>query len=104
MKNAAAPDAPPDDGTMLVQLTAADLRAMIRAEVERTIRSNAPPPPSRWIDVSTAAKQFGCTTQTIRNWIALGAPAAQIGTSSCPVYRIELVEFEAWVRKQKRQR
>jgi|1185.fasta_scaffold489964_1 hypothetical protein len=101
---AAAPDASLDDDKLLVQLTAADLRAMIRAEVERSLRSSAPAPASRWIDVSTAAKVFGCTTQTIRNWIALGAPAAQIGSSGCPVYRIELSEFEAWVRNQKRQK
>jgi transposase-like protein len=89
---------------MVVQLTTAELRALIRAEVERGLRENSPPPPSRWIDVSAAAKQFGCTTQTIRNWIALGAPARQIGASAHPVYRIELAEFEAWVRDQKGKR
>jgi len=56
---------------------------------------------SQWLDVAAAAKHFGCTAQTIRNWIRLGAPARQIGTSAHPQFRLDLVEFDGWVRAQK---
>lgn len=85
------------DGRMVVQLTAADLRELVRAEMCRALQA-AEKPTSRWTDVTHAAKHFGCTSQTIRNWIKLGAPARQIGSTSHPQFRLELLEFEAWVR------
>lgn len=89
---------------MVVQLTLGELRALIRDELERGLRSGTPPSaapsPPRWVDVGYAAKHFGCSTQTIRNWIKLGAPAKQIGSTAHPQYRFELTEFEAWVRGQ----
>jgi hypothetical protein len=97
---------PPDyDERMSVQLTVGELRALIRDEVERVVRSGvqpaaAPSPAHRWVDVGFAAEYFGCSTQTIRNWIKLGAPAKQIGSTAHPQYRFELAEFEAWVRGQ----
>lgn len=86
---------------MLVQLTVGELRQLIRDEVER-LKAVVPAVPSRWLDVGKAAKHFGCTTQTIRSWIKLGAPARQVGSTAHPQYRIELLEFEAWVRGQRR--
>lgn len=91
-----------DDTRMSVQLTVGELRDLIRAEVERGLRTGTVATTPRWIDVGAAAKHFTCTTQTIRNWIKLGAPARQIGSSAHPQYRIELAEFEAWVRGQKK--
>jgi hypothetical protein len=88
-----------DDGRMIVQLTAAELRTLIRSEVELALRSQSLPA-SRWLDIGAAAKHFGCSGQTVRNWIKLGAPARQIGTSAHPQFRLELIEFEAWVRAQ----
>ena len=86
------------DQKMLVLLTVGELRQLVRGEVERALRNKATPP--RWVDVGAAGKYFGCSTQTIRNWIRLGGPARQIGSTSRPQYRIELVEFEAWVLAQ----
>jgi hypothetical protein len=90
------------DDKLLVQLTAADLRALIRAEVEQVIAAGSTRSTGRWVDVGVAAKHFSCTGQTIRNWIRLGAPARQIGTSAHPQFRIDLSEFEAWVRSHRR--
>lgn len=92
--------APELDDRMVVQLTLGELRLVIRAEVERAGRGGSPAQASRWCDVGTAAKHFGCTRQTIHNWIKLGAPARQIGSSAHPQFRLELIEFEAWVRAQ----
>jgi hypothetical protein len=92
----------PDD-RMLVQLTVAEMRELIRTEVELLLKSTPPLTTPRWIKVEVAAKYFGCTPMTIRNWIGLGAPAAQIGAASHPQYRIELAKFEAWVRDYKKE-
>lgn len=91
-----------DNDKMVVQLTASDLRQLIRGELEQFQRESAAPvPESKWADATTAAKHFGVTRQTIRSWVRLGAPATQIGTSTHPQYRIDLVEFDRWVRSQK---
>lgn len=89
----------PDD-RYVVHVTLGELRTLIRAEVERGLQGMKQLPASRWCDAGVAAKHFGCTTQTIRNWIKLGAPARQVGSTAHPQYRIELVEFENWVRDQ----
>lgn len=91
-----------DDNDMIVTLKLGDLRRLMREEIREGLRAAPPSNTQRWVDVAAAAKHFGRTTQTIRNWIRLGAPASQIGTSSHPEYSIELAEFEAWVRNQRR--
>jgi len=92
----------PGDERMIVQLTAADLRALVRAEVDRavTLVMEATPTAAkseRWIDVAGAAKHYAVTPGTIRNWIAGGAPCRKFGTPNHPLIRIDLAEFEAWV-------
>lgn len=87
------------DDRFVVHVTLGELRLLIRDEVERGLHTSKPTT-ARWCDVGAAAKHFGCTRQTIHNWIKLGAPARQIGDSAHPQYRLELAEFEAWVRSQ----
>jgi hypothetical protein len=89
-----------DDERMIVTLTVGELRALIRDGIERHSKA-ARSAESKWADATTAAKHFGVTRQTIRSWVRLGAPATQIGTSTHPQYRIDLVEFDRWVRSQK---
>lgn len=95
-----------NDNDMLVTLTAAQLRDMIRSEVDRAVQEIAavrPPSASeRWTDVNGAAKHFKCSGRTIRNWIGRGAPAKQFGTANHPMIRIDLAEFEAWVERSAR--
>lgn len=90
-----------NDATMIVTLTAGQLRALIREEVALAVEKIAQvKPPSvseRWVDVAGAAAHFKCSPQTIRNWIAKGAPARSFGPAQHPMLRIDLTEFEAWV-------
>lgn len=94
-----------DTDKMVVQLTASELRELILTTLEQHQRAanSGTSAPSRWIDATDAAKHFGCSSQTIRNWIKQGAPATQIGSSAHPVFRIDLVQFETWVRSQRKQ-
>jgi hypothetical protein len=88
------------DANMIVQLTVGELRALVRDEVRSALSERGGPPVpqiGKWVDVATAAKVFGCTPQSIRNWIRAGAPARQIGTSTHPQFRIRLEEFETWM-------
>lgn len=97
-----------DDNRMIVQFTAAELRSLVRDEVDRAVRVLAetkPPVPSdKWVDVIGAAKHFGCTPRTIHNWISNGAPVRRFGPKAHPMIRIDLAEFEAWVDLSKRPR
>ena len=96
-----------DDPRMVVQLSVADLRSLVRDEVQRGMQQQVQQleqVPGKWVDVSTAAKYFGRTSQTIRNWIKDGAPAKQIGTSARPQFRIHLEQFEAWMAALHQQR
>jgi hypothetical protein len=85
----------------IVQLSASELRTLIRDELEHFRASNSNMSECQWTDTDGAAKHFAVTGQTIRNWIRIGAPARQIGTSAHPQLRIDLVEFDRWVRAQK---
>lgn len=84
------------DDQLLVTLTVADLRRLVREEVA-ALRNPQPEQPSQWVDVATAAERYACTPQTIRNWIRAGAPARQIGTAEHPQFRIHLEQFDAWM-------
>jgi hypothetical protein len=99
-QNARAEDNVGDD-KMIVQLTAGELRALVRDEMSRAARAIAeakPPSPSdRWTDVEGAAKHFKCSGRTIRNWIKQGAPARTFGPAAHAMIRLDLAEFEAWV-------
>lgn len=96
------------DGKMLVQLTVDELRAVVRAEVERAVMhaSEIKPPvkSQRWRDTDEVAEHFSVTPQTIRNWCRDGAPHRTFGTGKNPVYRIDLAEFDAWVEANHRVR
>ena len=98
-QNARANDNNAGDDKMIVTLSVGELRAVVRDEVER-LKAVVPQLPSKWVDTPKAAEHFGCTTQTIRNWIEQGAPATQVGTGARPKYRIELHALEAWCRAQ----
>lgn len=69
-----------DDVRMLVQISVADMRALVREEVERAVTNTIARTPGRWVDVATAAEHCGCTQQTLRAWIKAGAPARDVGT------------------------
>jgi len=87
----------PGENRMLVTMTMGELRMVIRDEVQTALKAEKSPI-GKWLTVGSAAEYFGTTRQTIHNWIKQGAPARQIGASGRPIYRIELPEFEAWVR------
>lgn len=94
---------------MIVQLTAADLRTLVRDEVDRAVTmvieaTPTVPKSDRWIDVAGAAKHYKVTPGTIRNWIAAGAPCRKFGTAGHPLIRIDLAEFEAWVELRNHRR
>ena len=87
-----------EERTWVVQLTAAELRAIIREELEMafaTLRR------ARWVDIAQAAASFDVTPATIRTWIRRGAPAMQVGSLARPLYRLELEQVEKWLRAQR---
>lgn len=93
-----------DDDRMIVTLTVGELRALICEEIGGALKRYADGisvRTTRWMDIQMAAKQYGCTTQTIRNWIRQGAPAVSIGGG---MIRLDIAAFEAWVRAQKPRR
>lgn len=92
----------PEDTRMIVQLTASELRTLVRDEVDRAVTLVLEATPTaarseRWIDVTGAAKHFKVTPGTIRNWIAAGAPCRRLGPTH-HLIRIDLAEFEDWVQ------
>lgn len=90
------------DDKMVVQMTRGELRLlMLETAAEAVKRAGAAPARSPWVNVEKAAKHFGCTPQTIRNWIRDGAPGQQVGTSARSEYRVDLEEMDAWVRAQR---
>ena len=98
-----------DNGNaMIVQLTVAELRTIMRTEVERVLSTlqvgRQPSRSDRWVDVSGAAEHFKVSDKTIRNWIKAGAPVRTFGPSGHAMIRIDLPEFEAWVDHAQRPR
>lgn len=89
-----------DRDGMVVQLTVGELRALVREEIQGAL--SARKDVGRWVDVAKAAEIFGCTPQTVRNWIRNGAPAKQVGTSTHPSYRIDLAEFNQWAERSQK--
>jgi len=82
----------PDD-QMLVTLTRGQLKALVFEAASEAVRLHGSSAITPWTDVAAVAKHFDVSGQTIKNWIARGAPARKVGST----YRIKLVDFEAWV-------
>lgn len=92
------------DDKMIVQLSAGQLRVLLREEVDRAVSRvlEAKPPAKsiKWFDVADVADHFKVTPQTIRNWCKNGAPHRTYGAGKATVYRINLAEFEPWVTQR----
>ena len=80
------------DNELAVTLTRGQLKALMREAAAEALSQAAKPPP-KWVDVDALAKHFGVSGQTIRNWVATGAPASQVGRN----IKAKLDEFETWV-------
>jgi transposase len=85
-------EAAKDDDKPVVMLSRGELKALMREAAAEAL-AQAAAPPMQWIDVEAAAAHFGVSGQTIRNWIAQGAPAAKPGRD----YKVQLAPFTAWV-------
>ena len=87
------------DEDMAVTLTVAQLRTIVR-DAARDAVAEYVKPAHQWADVPGCAKHFGCSKQTVRNWIERGCPARQLGERG--EYRLRLEEIEAWLDTHKR--
>jgi Helix-turn-helix domain len=88
-----------DDARMIVQLTAAELRMLIRDELLVAIRAKPENDVGveTWVDAEAIEKHFGVSRGTVHNWLR---------NESCPheargkIIRFKLSAVEAWFRQR----
>ncbi|MGW8286206.1 MAG: helix-turn-helix domain-containing protein [Candidatus Deferrimicrobiaceae bacterium] len=81
------------DNKRLIDMTAEDLRELVRAVVREESAASKPEEPPAYVTVGEAAKHFRVTRRTIYNWIERGAPARKLGGGA---HRIDLRAMAEW--------
>lgn len=83
-----------DDGRLLVQLTAADLRALVRDEVARALggKHGNDAAVETYVAPDALEAHFGISRGTVHNWVREGCPHEVRGK----ILRFKMSEVEAW--------
>lgn len=81
--------------TMVVQLSAADLKALLREELEGALAEREARP--ALIDQNALARELGVSSRTIYTLRERGLPTVMVGDSP----RFELAVVLEWLREQK---
>lgn len=91
-----------DDDKMIVQGTFAELRALIRDEVQRAAGNPANDAPAAvYVSADTLQKHFGVSRATVHSWVHKeGCPHDKRGR----ILRFKLGEVEAWFSQRKLRR